>query len=201
MATASHPVFRDRHLTEPGVAARNDERDLVARAQRGDVDAFHALYHSSAGRVFAVCLRMSGDRDRAAELLQDAFVRIWERLKSFRGESAFTTWAHRLAVNVVLEAQRKDKRQGKWDIGNGTSDIDDEARDSVVWTAAPSVADRIDLEHAIARLAPGLRRVFVLHDIEGYQHNEIARMTGLAEGTLRSQLHHARKQLMEALER
>jgi RNA polymerase sigma-70 factor (ECF subfamily) len=188
------------HLTEPGVAP-NDESDLVARAQRGDVDAFQALYRASAGRVFAVCLRMSGDRTQATELLQDVFVRIWERLKSFRGESAFATWAHRLAVNVVLEAQRKEQRQGRLEIGQGTLDSGDEGRESVAWTAAPSVADRIDLENAIARLAPGMRRVFVLHDIEGYQHNEIAKMTGQAEGTLRAQLHHARKQLMEALER
>ena len=186
-------------MTEPGVAPIN-EGDLVARAQRGDVDAFEALYHASAGRVFAVCLRMSGDRAKATEFLQDVFVRIWEKLGSFRGESAFTTWAHRLAVNVVLESQRKDKRLGSRE--QGTGDRDDEgAMESVTWTAAPSVGDRIDLENAIARLAPGMRRVFVLHDIEGYQHNEIAQMTGQAEGTLRAQLHHARKQLMEALER
>jgi len=186
-------------MTEPGVAPIN-EGDLVARAQRGDVDAFEALYRASAGRVFAVCLRMSGDRAKATELLQDVFVRIWEKLGSFRGESAFSTWAHRLAVNVVLESQRKSNR--KLDIGYVTLDSEGDAgMDSVAWTGAPSVGDRIDLENAIARLAPGMRRVFVLHDIEGYQHNEIAKMTGQAEGTLRAQLHHARKQLMEALER
>jgi RNA polymerase sigma-70 factor (ECF subfamily) len=103
-------------------------------------------------------------------------------------------------VNVVLESQRKSNR--KWDIGYVTLDSEGDAgMDSVAWTGAPSVGDRIDLENAIARLAPGMRRVFVLHDIEGYQHNEIAKMTGQAEGTLRAQLHHARKQLMEALER
>lgn len=181
-------------------AAPNDEGDLVARAKRGDVGAFEALYRASAGRVFAVCLRMSGDRAKATELLQDVFVHIWEKLGSFRGESAFTTWAHRLAVNVVLQEQRNDKRRGNRERGTG----DGEGEDSIAtaaWTAAPSVDDRIDLENAITRLAPGMRRVFVLHDIEGYQHNEIAKMTGQAEGTLRAQLHHARKQLMEALER
>jgi RNA polymerase sigma-70 factor (ECF subfamily) len=186
-------------VTEPGVAPM-DEGGLVARAKRGDLDAFEALYRASAGRVFAVCLRMSGDRTKATELLQDVFVRVWEKLGSFRGESAFTTWAHRLAVNVVLEAQRKDKRTENRERGTGERENED-PMDLAAWTAAPSVDDRIDLDNAIARLAPGMRRVFVLHDIEGYQHNEIAKMTGQAEGTLRAQLHHARKQLMEALNR
>lgn len=184
----------------------NDEREIVTRAQRGDVLAFEALYHAHSGRMFALCLRMSGDRDEATELVQDVFVRIWERLGSFRGEAAFSTWAHRLAVNVVLEGRRKNQRR-ETKIGeretSGTEGSGDGGWRSEERGVGRSsfIEERLDLENAIARLSPGLRRVFVLHDIEGYQHNEIARMTGSAEGTLRAQLHQARKILMEALER
>lgn len=170
------------------------ERELVARAQRGDVGAFEELYRASSGRVFALCLRMSRDRERATELLQDVFVRIWEKLGSYRGDASFTTWVHRLAVNVVLEAERKEKRRA------GHID-DDDAGVELGVARTDSVHDRLDLQQAVAALPPGARRVFILHDIEGYQHNEIAQMTGLAEGTLRAQLHRARKLLMEALER
>lgn len=179
-------------MTEPGLARTMDERTLVARAQRGDVGAFETLYQETSGRVFGLCLRMTGDRQRATELLQDVFVRIWEKLALYRGDSAFGTWAHRLAVNTVLEQERASSRREarvetgeRPDIGGRSDDVD----------------ARMDLERAMTRLTPALRRVFVLHDIEGYQHNEIARMTGLAEGTLRAQLHRARQVLMEALDR
>jgi RNA polymerase sigma-70 factor (ECF subfamily) len=172
------------------------ERELVGRAQRGDVGAFEELYRASSGRVFALCLRMSRDRERATELLQDVFVRVWEKLALYRGEASFTTWLHRLAVNVVLESERREKRRsGRFE----ESDGDDGMELGIART--DSVHDRLDLQQAVAALPPGARRVFVLHDIEGYQHNEIAQMTGLAEGTLRAQLHRARKLLMEALER
>jgi RNA polymerase sigma-70 factor, ECF subfamily len=172
------------------------ERELVARAQRGDVGAFEELYRASSGRVFALCLRMSRDRERATELLQDVFVRVWEKISLYRGESSFTTWMHRLAVNVVLEADRKEKRRnGRFEESDGEDGME------LGVARTDSVHDRLDLQQAVAALPPGARRVFVLHDIEGYQHNEIAQMTGLAEGTLRAQLHRARKLLMEALER
>lgn len=172
------------------------ERELVTRAQRGDVGAFEELYRASSGRVFALCLRMCRDRDRAQELLQDVFVRVWEKLGLYRGEASFTTWVHRLAVNVVLEAERKEKRHaGRMD------DDDNDNRLDLGVARTDSVHERMDLQQAVAGLPAGARRVFVLHDIEGFQHNEIAQMTGLAEGTLRAQLHRARKLLMEALER
>lgn len=172
------------------------ERELVARAQRGDVGAFEDLYRACAGRVFALCLRMSRDRERAQELLQDVFVRVWEKLGLYRGEASFTTWVHRLAVNVVLEAERKEKRRaGRID------DDDNDERMALGVARTDAVHERMDLQQAVAALPAGARRVFILHDIEGYQHNEIAQMTGLAEGTLRAQLHRARKLLMEALER
>jgi RNA polymerase sigma-70 factor (ECF subfamily) len=184
-------------MTAPGSAAESHESDLIARAQRGDVSAFEALYRAHSGRVFAICLRMAGDRDRATELMQDAFVRVWEKLSSFRGDASFSTWIHRLSVNVVLEGARRDRRR----TARVESEEDGGLASETHGVRPEAVAERIDLERAIATLAPGMRRVFVLHDIEGYQHNEIAQMTGTAEGTLRAQLHRARKLLMEALDR
>jgi RNA polymerase sigma-70 factor, ECF subfamily len=174
-----------------------DDQTLVERARRGDVDAFGALYRQEVGRVFALCLRMCGDPMRARELVQDVFVRAWERLASFRGDSAFSSWLHRLAVNVVLtEARGERRRKARVTLGGD----EDEAGWELRGTTRPDDAgSRIDLERAIAKLPPGARRVFVLHDIEGYRHEEISRLTGSAEGTLRAQLHRARKLLMEAL--
>ncbi|HEX7123489.1 MAG TPA: sigma-70 family RNA polymerase sigma factor [Gemmatimonadaceae bacterium] len=176
---------------EPG------ESELVARARRGDVEAFEGLYRRTAGRVYAVCLRMTGDAEQAKELLQDVFVRVWERLGSFRGEAAFTSWLHRLTVNVVLASSRADRRRSRR-FGSLDDDLEGGGDGG---TRADAAGHRIDLEAAIAALPPGARRVFVLHDVEGYRHDEIARLTGTAPGTVRAQLHRARKLLMEALGR
>lgn len=189
METAHRFARTDYRVTEPAEATP-PERELVARAQRGDVDAFEELYRSTSGRVFAVCLRMSGDRALATELLQDVFVRVWERLQSFRGEAAFGTWVHRLAVNVVLESRRRDDRRAT---SEGRAVQEERELDGL------SIERTMDLETAIARLPLGARRAFILHDVEGYKHHEIAKMTGLAEGTLRAQLHRARQLLMEML--
>ena len=174
-----------------------DEQPLLQRARAGDLDAFEALYRATAPRVFALCLRMTADRQRAQELTQDVFVRAWEALPSFRGDAAFTSWLHRIAVNVVLMGARAERRRvSRVALAE---DLEGEVGDGF---APPiDVEQGIDLERAIAKLPPGARRVFVLHDIEGYRHAEIARLTGTAEGTLRAQLHRARKLLMEALSR
>ena len=155
---------------------------------------FAGLYREHVGRVHALCLRMAGDPAEATELTQDVFVRAWERLASFRGESAVGTWLHRLAVNVVLERLRADHRRlarvepaSDWLDACGAS------------SAPDAVLERIDLDAALPRLAEGARVVFVLHDVEGYDHAEIARLTGLAPGTIRTQLHRARKRLAELL--
>ena len=183
---------------DTGSPQADDERSLVDRARRGDVDAFESIYRLHSGRVYALCLRMTADAREARELAQDVFVRVWEKLGSYRGDAALSSWVHRLAVNVVLMARRGDRRREQRvtfaeDLSaNGAieGDID-----------PPDVEQEIDLERAIAALPPGARRVFVLHDVEGYRHDEIARMTGNAEGTLRAQLHRARRLLMEALKR
>ncbi|MDQ3698154.1 MAG: RNA polymerase sigma factor [Gemmatimonadota bacterium] len=180
---------------EPTTAAR-DAGD-VARAATGDRRAFEALYRANVGRIFSLCVRMCGDRAGAEELTQDVFVRAWEKLPLFRGESAFSTWLHRLAVNVVLNARksagRERSRREDDDDGNGVAALPARAREHH--------AERLDLEAAIATLPPGAKRVFVLHDVEGYKHEEIAEMLGVTAGGSKAQLHRARLLLREALAR
>jgi RNA polymerase sigma-70 factor (ECF subfamily) len=179
------------------VAVTNDGRDradVVRRAQRGDVDAFEELYRAHAGRVLSLCRRMVGDEARARELVQDIFVRAWEALPSFRGQSALGTWLHRLAVNLVLASMRRAGRDDERMVG-----ADDEL--GAVDSLADRVDSQIDLDAALLLLAPGARVVFVLHDIEGYSHEEIAQMTGIAAGTARAQLWRARRALMRRLDR
>lgn len=169
--------------------------ELVRQAQAGDHAAFRELYRQYAGRVYALCLRLTGDAADAEERTQDVFVRLWDKVGSFRGESAFTSWLHRLTVNVVLAERRTSWRRER----------------RVAPAADPAVLERagrggevqaglaIDLERAIATLPDGAREVFVLYDIEGYSHVEIARLTGIAEGTSKAQLFRARRLLREKL--
>ncbi len=167
--------------------------DLVSRARRGDKAAFEQLYRDNAGRIYAVCLRLSADAGHAEELTQDVFVRAWQKLETFRGDSAFSTWLHRIAVNTVFQWQRSENRRSARLAKAGSL--------AATPTSAARPALQLDLERAIARLPAGARSVFVMHDIEGYKHAEIAAITGLAVGTLKAQLHRARKLLREALER
>ena len=170
------------------------EKDLVARAQGGDVTAFENLYRSHVGRVYALCLRMVADPTRAENLTQEAFVRAWQKLRSFRGKSAFATWLHRLTVNTVLGDMRsRGRRRDRDALDEGLAIVPDPRpqRDT---------AAKIDLEKAIARLPDQARMVFVLHDVEGYQHREIGRLMGIATGTSKAHLHRARQLLREVLE-
>ncbi len=169
--------------------------DLVARARDGDESAFGDLYRAHAGRVYALCLRLEADAARAEELTQDVFVRAWERLGSFRGDSAFGTWLYRLAVNVVLSDRRAAWRRTR----RVFSAEDPAVLERPHETPGPGLA--LDLEQAIATLPPGARAIFVLHDVEGYQHGEIAALMGVAEGTSKTQLFRARRLLRVALER
>lgn len=171
--------------------------DDIARAQRGDMDAFERLYRVHVGRVNALCIRLTGGRG-AEELLQDVFVRIWEKLPSFRGESTLGSWMHRVAVNVYLVSRRSELRREARVV---TSDEPESLGvDAVRGYVTDDPDTRIDLERAIARLPAGARAAFVLHDIEGYLHEEIAEMQGVATATVRAQLHRARKLLIEVLE-
>ncbi len=167
---------------------------VVRRAQDGDVTAFEIVYRVYAPAIHALCRRMSNDEREANELVQDVFVRAWERLPSFRGESVLSTWMHRLAVNVVLERSRSSNR-------DAARLIDDPA--GMAFSARLPDRDLdagMDIEAATARLPAGARIVFVLHDVEGYSHDEIASMTGIAAGTSRAQLFRARRALSKLLD-
>jgi RNA polymerase sigma-70 factor (ECF subfamily) len=166
--------------------------DAVARARAGDVDAFEELYRSTVGRVHALCLRMCRDHHLAEELVQESYVRAWQRLATFRGDSQFTTWMHRVAVNVVLGHFRSVGRR-----------LDDGATDDELSAAGPTQAPdsslTLDLERAISMLPHGARTVLVLHDVEGYTHEEIAHMSGVAVGTSKAQLSRARRLMRKVL--
>jgi RNA polymerase sigma-70 factor (ECF subfamily) len=169
--------------------------DPIQRAREGDPDAFRILYEGHVGRIYALCLRLAGDPNRAEELVQDTFVRAWEKLPGFRGESAFGTWLFRIAVNLALAERRATGRRE----ARVASTADPESLPSPGRT--PDPGDRMDMEQAIAGLPPRARAVFLLYDVEGYQHAEIAEMTGIAEGTSKTQLFRARRLLREALSR
>ena len=178
---------------------RDAERALVDRARAGDVGAFEALYRANVARVYALALRLTADRRDATELTQDVFVQAW----TFRGDAAFATWLHRIAVNSLFMRVRGDRRRAARIHTEADEPLHEEQAASFDQGHARvvDVEQAVDLERAIAALPPGARRVFVLHDVIGYRHDEIAQLTGLAEGTLRAQLHRARKLLMEALDR
>ena len=180
-------------MTEPA----QDLSDAVRKAQNGDADAFEAVYRTHVGRVYALCLRMTGDMGHARELVQDVFIRAWEKLGSFRGESAFSTWLHRLAVNVVLMDRRLAARRAEDRLEN---DEGEESAPPLAAREAPAGL-RMDLEQAIASLPPMARQVLVLYDVEGYEHREIAGLLHIAEGTSKAHLFRARRLLREKLDR
>ncbi len=183
-------------LPEPVLTEPTTTDPDVTLAASGDRRAFERLYHAHVNRVFSLCARMVPDRVRAEELTQDVFVRAWEKLHLFRGESAFGTWLHRLTVNVVLNDRKTEGRQ------RSRFEDDDEGDGVEALATRPvSPGDRMDLEMAIAKLPKGARRVFTLHDVEGYKHEEIAEMLGVTSGATKAQLHRARMLLREALTR
>jgi RNA polymerase sigma factor (sigma-70 family) len=175
--------------------AAGDEPALVIRARGGDSHAFEQLYRRHSDRVFGLCVRLcQGDRAKAEQATQDAFVRAWEKLDTFRGDAQFGTWLHRITVNVVLGEHRLLQR---W-----TTFEDAETAGPREELAVPAADDGLtrDLERALARLPKGARTVLWLHDVEGYKHEEIAQLTGVAVGTSKAQLHRARKLMKEHLQ-
>ena len=181
----------------PATAPASHTADTAADPERA-LDDFEPFYRAHVGRVYALCLRMAGDRGRAEELTQDVFVRAGEKRAGFRGASLVSTWLHRLAVNVVLNAARAERRRMA---RVQPAEAPDELPGAMAGAREPQVGERLDLERAIAMLPPGARAAFVLHDVEGYRCEEIARLTGITPATVRSQLHRARGLLMEALDR
>ena len=170
---------------------------LAQRAASGDMPAFEELYERHHRRVYSLCLRMIGNQAEAEDLAQEAFIQLYRKIGSFRGESAFTTWLHRLTVNQVLMHFRKKGVRLEQ-----TTEDGDVPGQVVQGTENPHhmpVVDRIALDRAIGALPPGYRAVFVLHDVEGHEHEEIARLLGCSVGTSKSQLHKARMKLRNLL--
>ena len=188
---ANEPAVNEQEITD--AIPLFDEDDLVWKAQAGNAAAFERLYELYVRRMYALCLRMVSDHRRAEELTQDIFVRAWEARSSFKFQSAFGTWLHRLGTNVVLSHLRAEKRRD----GKVTATDDLETFETGVRHAMPET--KLDLERAIATLPDGAREVLILHDIEGYRYREIAEMTDIAEGTVKSQLNRARRLVREAL--
>lgn len=171
----------------------------AALAAAGDRRAFERLYRGHVSRVYSLCARMVTDRARAEELTQDVFVRAWDKLHLFRGESSFSTWLHRMAVNVVLNARKSDGRmRSKFEETDEELGLDSLPAKS---SSIVGAGEWLDIEAAIAKLPPGARRVFVLHDVEGFKHEEIAEQLGVTTGATKAQLHRARLLLRRSLNR
>ena len=173
---------------------RKEDEALLRSAQQGSERAFEQLYRRHVGRVYALCMRLCGNASLAEELTQDAFVRAWERLETFRHDSAFSSWLYRLTVNVVLGDMRSRQRRAA-----KLAEVE-AMTGSHHHTQGASPETRLDLEAAIAQLSDGARQVFVLHDVEGYKHDEIASLMGIEPGTSKAHLHRARKILREYVE-
>jgi RNA polymerase sigma-70 factor, ECF subfamily len=168
----------------------------VALAAEGDHQAFERLYRRYIIRIYSLCTRLSGSRAQGEQLTRDVFVRTWEKLPEFRGESAYGTWLRRLAIDVVLNARKVDEGATAR-IEQGDSPT--ERRSDV--TTVPRDAERLDLDQAIDRLPEGARRIVVLHDVEGYKHEEIAEIFDITVGMSKAQLRRARLLLWETLAR
>ena len=185
-----------RKRTGPGLT----EAEAIDKAKQGDAEAFEVLYNLHKRRVYSLCLRMTANAAEAEDLTQEAFLQLFRKIATFRGESAFSTWLHRMAVNVVLMQLRKkglpvvpleetvesEEETPKKELGG----VDTKLAGSI---------DRMILERAIGKLPPGYRTIFVLHDVEGYEHNEIAGIVGCSIGNSKSQLHKARLKLRDLL--
>jgi RNA polymerase sigma-70 factor (ECF subfamily) len=170
------------------------DAELAARCRAGEIEAFEALYRQHAGRLFALACRLGGSADQAEDLLQEIFLQAFRKLASYKGEAALGTWLYRLAVNCCLDHLRS-RRAKDWRL---TDSLDVEPP---IVPAAPrqSPIARIDLERAIAQLPEGCRDAFVLHDVEGFDHKEVGRLLGIAEGTSKSQVFKARLRLRALL--
>jgi RNA polymerase sigma-70 factor (ECF subfamily) len=181
-----------------------DMREIVRLAQQGDAAALETIYHLHSRRVYALCLRMLGDPTEAEDLAQEAFLQLFRKIHTFRGESAFSSWLHRLTANVVLMSFRKKKAvTTSLDEMTRIDDENEVPRHEVGCAdlRLAGVFDRINLQTAVDQLPEGYRTMFILHDVHGYEHNEIAQIFGCSIGNSKSQLHKARKRLRELLRR
>ena len=199
------------HLTECGrkddltdakkQQGRLSEAEAIERAKQGDAEAFQALYDRHKRRVYSLCLRMTANTAEAEDLAQEAFLQLFRKIGTFRGESAFSTWLHRLSVNVVLMHLRK-KSLPVVSLEETTQNTEEDSPKKDFGAEDLSLAgsiDRLQLQKAVESLPPGYRTIFVLHDVEGYEHNEIAGIVGCSIGNSKSQLHKARLKLRDIL--
>ena len=179
------------------------DSDTVKRAQQGDSDAFAALFHAHKARIYSVCLRMTNNAAEAEDLTQDAFLQVFRKIATFRGDSAFSTWLHRIAVNTVLmHFRKKSLSQVSLDEPYSNSDGAKIRREyGTRDNCLAGCVDRVALAHAIKELPHGYRTIFLLHEVEGYEHQEIAEMLGCSVGNSKSQLHKAKLRIRELLAR
>lgn len=186
-------VMTAGHLPAAGSSGARirDERDDIARAKT-DPNAFEELYRAHIGKVYGLCLRMTGNPSEAEECAQEAFIQAWKKLDQFRGRSSFATWIHRVAVNVVLGRIRKSRRE--------QDRIREAEQIAPVRETIGDSGELRDLEHAMNELPTGARHVFVLHAVYGYSHDETGEMLGIAAGTSKAQLHRAKRLLAQQLE-
>ena len=195
---ATNPAQAERPL-KPDAASL---KEAIRLAQQGDAAAFETIYQLHSRRVYALCLRMTGDPVEAEDLTQEAFLQLFRKIHTFRGESAFSSWMHRLTVNIVLMRFRK-KRPVPVSLEEMTRPDDEKDRPTfeigVPDLRLTGLFDRINLHAALERLPQGYKSMFLLHDVHGYEHNEIASMLGCSVGNSKSQLHKARKRLRELL--
>jgi RNA polymerase sigma-70 factor (ECF subfamily) len=178
-----------------------NEAEAIEKAKLGDAQAFQALYDKHKRRVYSLCLRMTANTAEAEDLTQEAFLQLYRKIATFRGESAFSTWLHRLSVNVVLMHLRK-KSLPVVSLEETTQGGDDDTPKKDFGAEDLALAgsiDRLQLQRAVDDLPPGYRTIFVLHDVEGYEHNEIATIVGCSIGNSKSQLHKARMKLRDLL--
>jgi len=178
-----------------------DESAAIEQAKQGNAQAFQALYDRHKRRVYSLCLRMTANTAEAEDLTQEAFLQLYRKIGTFRGESAFSTWLHRLSVNVVLmHLRRKSLPVVSLEETTQGGEDDTPKRDfGAEDLALAGSIDRLQLQKAVDNLPPGYRTIFVLHDIEGYEHNEIATLVGCSIGNSKSQLHKARMKLRDLL--
>lgn len=207
--TLNYPVWQSEATMSNDASARSKKEpvditsakdlQLTQMAAKGDMAAFEEIYQRHHRRVYSICLRMLQNAHEAEDLTQDVFIQLYRKIGSFRGDSAFTTWLHRMTVNQVLMHFRK--RNVKYEKTTEEGETPDQV---VVGTSDPErmrVVDKIALENAIDQLPDGYKNVFVLHDVEGFEHEEVARILGCSVGTSKSQLHKARLKLRKLLKK
>lgn len=205
----SHPAGKDEQVPASAVASEtspsrvnaSEVDDVLARAQAGDHQAFAQLYSLHKRRIYSLCLRMVGNVAEAEDLTQEAFLQLHRKIATFRGDSAFSTWLHRLAINLVLMQLRK-KGLSLISLDEAMEPAPEEGPGRSFGAPDPTLTgaiDRLTLERAVADLPAGYRLIFILHDVEGFEHNEIASMLDCSIGNSKSQLHKARLKLREAL--